>query len=210
MKKKKRKMTSLIIACAVLIVALCALVLVKKKANDYNDAQSAASTKETLFGELTVDQIESISYTASGAEELTFTRSEGTSSTVEAASDSNASDAADTTAWTCDQHPETTLDSTKVGALASSLTGVSITQEMDGVTDLSQYGLDAPAVTGSFTTTDGKTTSFTIGSTNSAASVVYVCLNDDDSTVYAVSTSLITNLTKGLADYEPDSSTTAS
>lgn len=210
MKKKKSRLTSLILALAVLVLALAVFLIVQKRATAYNDAQSAASEKDTLF-DVSVDQIEKVSYTSSGSEELSFTRN--TESTEEISGDvasDSSSAASETTVWTCDQHPDAVLDSTKVGALASSLTGVSITQEMDGVTDLGQYGLDKPAVTGSFTTRDGKTTAFAIGSTNSAASVVYVYLNDDKATVYAVSTGLTSYMNQTIDKYLPDSSAAAS
>ena len=215
MKKKKNKLTSLIIACAVLVAVLVVFLVVQNRAKAYNDAQSAASTDATLFDGLTVDKIKSISYTVSGSEELTCTRvdeadASSSSSTSEAASEATSdSTSTDATTWVCDQYPAETLDSTKVGALASSITGVTVTQQIDSVTDLSQYGLDEPSITGSYTDTDGKTTSFTIGNTNTAASVVYLYLGDDTSTVYAVSTSISDYLTKGISDYLPDSSSTA-
>ncbi len=184
MKSAKKKLTVLGI-CAVVLVLLCAvLVIVRRKASDYEDAQSAESS-QTVF-DITADKINAISYTTSDGTELKFTRNKDKK-------------------WT--DESGTALDQTKVGTLASSFTGVKLTSKISDVKDLSEYGLDKPTYTCSFTDSDGKTTKFYIGSTNDSANVVYLYIDGDTSTVYAVSTGITSEISSKTSydDYKPDS-----
>lgn len=185
MKKNKKKMGILIGLVAALLVLVGALQIVKSKANAYEDAQSTA--EKTVF-DVTVSKIKSVSFQPSGSTKLSFTKNKKKK-------------------WVSDQEPDTTLDQTKVGELASGFTGVTLTKKIRNVTDLSQYGLDKPTYTCSFTTTDGKTTIFVIGSTNETAGVAYLMKSDDRTTVYAVSTSITSELTgkTKVSDFAPDS-----
>lgn len=189
MKKNKKKLGILIGLVAALLVLVGVLQIVKSKANDYEDAQSTAT--KTVF-DVKADKIKAVSFQPNGGTKLSFTKN--------------------SKKWVSDQEPNTTVDQTKVGELASGFTGVTLTKTIKNVTDLSQYGLDKPTYTCSFTTTDGKTTNFVIGSTNDTASVTYLMKSDDKSTVYAVSTSITSELTgkTKVSDFAPDSTSTTS
>lgn len=184
-KTQKKKLTTLGI-CAAALAALCIVfVVVKQRADAYEEKESEDST-ETVF-DITADQIDEITYTTADGTELQFTKDD----------DGN---------WT-DKSDGTVLDQTKVGTLASSFTGVSLTQKITDVSDLSEYGLDSPVYTCSFTDSDGTTTKFYLGNTNDTASVIYLYIDGDPSTVYAVSTGITSQIESktSMDDYLPDS-----
>ncbi len=202
-------MTGLIIGAAVLVVLVVVLLVVQKQAKKYEDAQDA---KDSLITE-TSDEISRISYTAKGAQTVNISRStkevEVTASDTSSADESGiVTSAGDTSStatkteniWVDDDDASASLDTSKCDTLASSLTGVSITQTLKHVTDLSLYGLDSPSYTVNLTFKDGSTQTITIGNTNDAASAVYCYLGDDTSTVYAVSTSLTSDLGDTISD----------
>lgn len=190
MKKNKKKLGILIGLAAALLVLVGVWQIVKSRASAYEDSQSTAA--KTVF-DVTVSKIKAVSFQPSGGTKLSFTRNGKKK-------------------WVSDQEPDTTVDQTKVGELASGFTGVTLTKTIKNVTDLSQYGLDKPTYTCSFTTTDGKTTDFVIGSTNDTAGVAYLLKSDDKTTVYAVSTSITSELTgkTKVSDFAPDSTSTTS
>ena len=212
-------MTGLIIGAAVLVVLVVVLLVVQKQAKKYEDAQDA---KDSLITQ-TSDEISKISYTASGAATVNISRqakevevtTSDTSSADESGIVTSASDTSSTTTktediWVDDDDASVNLDTSKCNTLASSLTGVSITQTLKDVTDLSEYGLDSPSYTVNLTFKDGSTQTITIGSTNDAASAVYCYLGDDTSTVYAVSTSLTTDLGDTISDLTASSTSSSS
>lgn len=181
---KKRRITVLGICAAVLVLLCVVLAVVKKQASDYEEKESEESS-QTVF-DITADQIDDITYTASGGSELHFKRN-------------------DDGKWT--DESGTLLDQTKVGTLASSFTGVKLTKKMTDVSDLSEYGLDQPSYTCSFTDKDGKTTTFYLGNTNDSASVIYLSIDGDADTVYAVSTGITSEISSmtSMDDYQADS-----
>ena len=81
---------------------------------------------------------------------------------------------------------------------------------MENVRDPAQYGLDKPSYTVQLTDTDGKKTMIAVGSVNDTTNDVYVYLNDDASTVYAVSTGLLTDLDYDLSYFKETSDSGAS
>lgn len=162
---------------------------------------------------ITVTASESVesgaSSTASGTERAmevpdsgTASAVSGSESTEESLSASSSAESGTTTemAWVDPSDPDRDLDETTCGTLASSLTGVSITQTLTDVDNLSEYGLDNPSYVVEITFTDGSTKKITIGDTNSVSGTVYCYLDDDTATVYAVSTSITTNLNQTIDD----------
>lgn len=188
-KANKRKITTLIVSAAVLILLCVVLIVVRNRASAYEEAESAKSN-QTVF-DITADQMTEITYTVSGGTELDFKKN-------------------DDKKWT-DASDGTVLDQTKVGTLASSFTGVKLTETISDVEDLSEYGLDQPSYTCSFTDKDGKTTKFYLGNTNDSANVIYLYIDGDTSTVYAVSTGITSEMANysSMDDYLPDSSASA-
>ena len=185
--KKRNRRARLLAGAAVLLVLVAVLVVAQKKSADYEASESSGSG--TLM-DLTADRIKSIAYTKTGSDEVAFTRSEGQ--------------------WSADGDAAFPVDQTKANTLASTMTGVSVTKKMENVRDPAQYGLDKPSYTVQLTDTDGKKTMIAVGSVNDTTNDVYVYLNDDSSTVYAVSTGLLTDLDYDLSYFKETSDSGAS
>ena len=181
MRRKRQKV--LIIGGLLLLAVLAAvLIFVKQKAKELEESESR---KDTLLA-LTADQIIAVEYTSpNGA--VSLIRDEGQ--------------------WHFLPDRETEADQTKAGELAASLTGVRLYQTMNGVSDLSQYGLETPRAEVRITDKEGAVTSIAVGDENETTSTVYCTLNDDPGTVYAASVSLTTNLFSPKEEYvlKPDS-----
>ena len=178
----KKKMKRLAIAAAVVVLLTCALLIVRKKSAEYEEAQTVQ--KEMII-DLTADQIKSIRYTTELGETLEFVKVEGQ--------------------WTSTTNPDVKLDQTKVGTLASSVTGCGIAHTIENAGALEQYGLAEPLMTLSVTDMDGNETALDIGITNEQTLDVYCLRGGDQSTVYAVSTGLTVDLAWTIEDYIDDS-----
>ena len=98
----------------------------------------------------------------------------------------------DETAFSVNQ---TTLDSA-----ASALEKVEADRVLENVDDLTEYGLDSPSNSVTVTTDDG-TTKFNIGDENTSTNQYYIVKDDEDSTVYVVSSSTVTPFMNSLYDY---------
>lgn len=72
---------------------------------------------------------------------------------------------------------------------------------LDDVSDLSEYGLDAPVNTIVFKTKEGEETSIKIGTENESVSQYYVKKNEDDKKVYLVASASIEPFMNSLYDY---------
>ena len=90
---------------------------------------------------------------------------------------------------------QTTLDSA-----ASALEKVEADRVLENVDDLTEYGLDSPSNSVTVTTDDG-TTKFNIGDENTSTNQYYIAKDDEDSTVYVVSSSIVTPFMNSLYDY---------
>ena len=90
---------------------------------------------------------------------------------------------------------QTTLDSA-----ASALEKVEADRVLENVDDLTEYGLDSPSNSVTVTTDDG-TTKFNIGDENTSTNQYYIVKDDEDSTVYVVSSSTVTPFMNSLYDY---------
>ena len=71
---------------------------------------------------------------------------------------------------------------------------------LENVDDLTEYGLDSPSNSVTVTTDDG-TTKFNIGDENTSTNQYYIAKDDEDSTVYVVSSSTVTPFMNSLYDY---------
>ena len=90
---------------------------------------------------------------------------------------------------------QTTLDSA-----ASALEKVEADRVLENVDDLTEYGLDSPSNSVTVTTDDGST-KFNIGDENTSTNQYYIAKDDEDSTVYVVSSSIVTPFMNSLYDY---------
>ena len=93
------------------------------------------------------------------------------------------------------------MDQEAANLLASGMTGVSVYQVIPDVTDLSRYGLDAPAYRISVTDRDGSTTTVLIGDNNETAGSVYAVYEGETGTVYSVQPSIKAAVEKKLSDF---------
>ena len=163
--KKKQRIISLIAAAGVLALLCLCLFLMRKR-----NRQESQALKEMIIP-FTVDQMKMISV-KSGSSYAAFEKDAGI--------------------WKCISDPELHPDQTKVGVLAASVTGVSVTRALDSPGDLSDYGLDDPEKTLTVRKIgEDEEVVLKIGDINDTTMDVY-CLKDG--TVYAVSTALLSCL----------------
>ena len=181
-RNRKRKAVTLLIGVMVLAALSGVLFAVRRMAA----RQEAKETEgRALVIEETADQIMAIRCTPSGGREVAFERREGL--------------------WVSTSDPEIKPDQTKVGILASSVTGVAVTQTIADAENLAQYGLETPRAVVVVATADGKVTELAIGDTNEATMDVYCYKNGDTSTVYAVSAGITGSLDHTIDDYLEES-----
>ena len=169
----KKKIIMLVVAVFVLAALILAYYSVKLGRADETE------TKETLL-ELTADKIQAISWTPKDGEKLSFHRIDGQ--------------------WSYDGDRELELDQTAMNTVCSGLTGVTVYQKLENVTDLAQYGLDEPEYVLEVTDTEGNTTEVALGDENDAVSSLYVYKDGDTKTVYSVMATLKTAIAKELEE----------
>ncbi len=176
-----KKIKRLLIALCVLAAALIVFAVVQSRSSGADTAEE--EERESLIGMEAMDMTE-ISITVTGGDTDTYVRESGEAE------------------WTYAFDESIAIDSADVDEIAAGAAGVVIYQEMDNVTDLAQYGLDEDNVTvyADFTDTEGNTVSVTVGAQNASTGNVYVYINDDTATVYAVSSSVQTYLGRTLED----------
>ncbi len=144
---------------------------------------------DTLF-DLTAEKISRIAWKTADGKEYAFARKDST--------------------WTYEFDDAFAVNQDAVNLLSSGMTGVSVYQTMEKVTDLAQYGLDTPAYTVSVTDRDGKTVTALIGNNNETAGSVYAMYENDPATVLSVQPSIKSALGKTLGDFEQVSDSSVS
>ena len=92
------------------------------------------------------------------------------------------------------------VNQTTLNSAASALEKVEADRVLENVDDLTEYGLDSPSNSVTVTTDDG-TTKFNIGDENTSTNQYYIAKDDEDSTVYVVSSSTVTPFMNSLYDY---------
>ena len=92
------------------------------------------------------------------------------------------------------------VNQTMLDSAASALEKVEADRVLENVDDLTEYGLDSPSNSVTVTTDDG-TTKFNIGDENTSTNQYYIAKDDEDSTVYVVSSSTVTPFMNSLYDY---------
>lgn len=138
------------------------------------------SRKRELLIDLTADKIAGISWTDENGETLSFQREDGN--------------------WICKSDPSVELDQTEMNTLCAGMTGIAVFRTMEDVEDLSQYGLDIPAVTITVTDISGNEITVALGNNNDSAGVIYAVREGDRGCVYAVTPSIRTAVQKKLGD----------
>ena len=180
----KKKGLPLIIALVCLFVLCAGYVCLIK----YNDKQEKADSADTITVlNLKADDVSKIAYEIDG-EKVSFTK--------------------DADKWTLDSDAAFEADADKVTSLISSITSMTATRKIEDVSDLSEYGLDAPGQTVTLTDADGNETTICWGSNNTTTGDDYVYCTNDDKVVYTVASSVQSSLSSSVEDYRATEETT--
>lgn len=176
----KKQQKQLIILLAVLVVLTAGFFALKY----YNKVQSEKAEEPT--GDVVFDIEESdivkVTYDYSG--------------------ETNSFERVDDTWYYVDDH-SLDINQYSINNMTSKWAGLRAEQTIENVTDMSQYGLDADARTVCFETA-GESYIFLIGDSNAVTDVYYVC-KMNDTTVYAVSSSMIAVFNNTLDDVVKES-----
>ena len=167
-----KKVRNLLLCAALLLTAVGICFALTR-------GQKHSGKKEMLI-DLTADKVAGIGWTDADGENLTFQREDGK--------------------WICKTDPSVMLDQTEMNTLCAGLTGIAVFQTMEDVKDLTQYGLDPPAVTITVTDLSGNVITAALGNSNDSAGVVYAVRDGDEGRVYAVTPSIRTAVQKKLGD----------
>lgn len=163
---KKKKQNKALIAGVGVLAALVAVEVGLNYAN--NKAENADET----------EGVNPLSVSSEDVTEVTVTNKYGTFSLIK--SDD---------AWSNRDDADFPLDEDAWTDKLSGLDDLTVSRTLENTEDLSEYGLDEPAVTLTLTTEDGETT-VCIGDQNSSTSDYYIYVGDDSSTVYTVGSTL--------------------
>ncbi len=158
----KNRKKALIIAIICLAAAAVLYLLVVKLSQKSEEADS--SDDALVISSVDSDQITAISYEKDG-KSLSFMKEDGT--------------------WYDAEDKSFPVDQDSLTTMTNALGAVSATRKLDSPEDLSEYGLDSPALTVRYTASDGKEAEFTVGDTNDAAGGAYLKISGDDA-VYLV------------------------
>ena len=114
----------------------------------------------------------------------------------------------DANKWTLDSDAAFEADADKATSLISSITSMTATRKIEDVSDLSEYGLDAPGQTVTLTDADGNEITICWGSNNATTGDDYVYCTNDDKVVYTVASSVLSSLSSSVEDYRATEETT--
>lgn len=162
MRKQKVQMVVLVAALTLLIGGYFLLQQYNKKQAEKEEAN------KIQVAEIDADAIEAFSYQLDG-ETLSFTKT-----------DDN---------WSYDQNTELHMDNDRITSMLANVTKVEADEEIDDVTDLSEYGLEEPANVIIVTTAD-QTYTFTVGDHNATANCYYFMTDQQPDVVYTMTSGL--------------------
>ncbi len=144
-------------------------------------AEKAEAEKDTVY-----------SYDTADITELTFSNASGEVKLTKADD-----------AWSCETQTDTAIDADKVSTLLDMVCELEIKKDLGKVDSLSDYGLETPSATITFTAAD-QTVSVAVGDFNDTSDSQYVYIDGDNEHVYAVSKNLGEFGTKTIADVTED------
>lgn len=177
MKKQRNQLIFLVVALAILAAGFFAL----KYYNKQQDENAKEAVSDVVF-DVGAEDILKITYEYSG-ETNCFEKVDGT--------------------WYYAKDHSLDINQYNINSMAEKCAGLAATQTIEDVTDMSQYGLDTDARTIRFETAEESYT-FKIGDNNTITDIYYIC-EPEDSTVYAVSSSIVTVFNYTLDDVVKDS-----
>ena len=156
----RKQKVQMVVLVAVLTLLIGGYFLLQQ----YNKKQAEKEEENKIqVAEIDADAIEAFSYQLDG-ETLSFTKT-----------DDN---------WSYDQNTELHMDNDRITSMLANVTKV----EAD-VTDLSEYGLDAPSNVITVTTAD-QTYTFTVGDHNATANCYYFMTDQQPDVVYTMTSGL--------------------
>lgn len=162
MKKQKVQMIILLAVLVLLIGGYFFLQSYNKKQAEKEDADKIE------VAQIDADAIQAFSYQLDG-ETLSFTKTDGN--------------------WSYDQNTELHMDNDRITSMLANVTKVEADEEIDHVTDLSEYGLDEPTNVITVTTAD-QTYTFTVGDHNATANCYYFMIDQQPDVVYTMTSGL--------------------
>ena len=170
-----------------LCLAVGALILVIILYLVVSEWQERKENRETsLENETAVEEsIELLSIDSSTINKISFTNKEFSG---------NFTYSVETDLWTSAEHPEWTLDATKIDAILTAISSISATRELSEPDDLSSYDLNEPQLKVSLEATDEEETitySFMIGS-EAPGEGSYYFMEDGGDKVYVVDSTIFT------------------
>ncbi|MCC8137803.1 MAG: DUF4340 domain-containing protein [Clostridiales bacterium] len=177
---KKNKSLKLI-AGVIVIILLCGVYYGLTVYNEKTEqAEEEAAAGDTIL-EVDTSAITSVSYTIDG-EQVSFSlQDDGT--------------------WQKDDDGTFPVDASALLAPLDEAASLKSVRTLTEVEDTSEYGFDDPQNTITFTDEDGTETMITIGDNNASTGNDYLILNEDETTVYTVSTDLSSAFSDDLYDY---------
>ena len=103
--------------------------------------------------------------------------------------------------WKLDGEEHFTGDEDAFSTLLGHFAPLRANRTLDGIEDISEFGLDEPVNTFTLTGTDGSSTVLLIGDNNEGTGDDYALKADDENTVYTISTALRDSIGEDLIDY---------
>lgn len=175
----KRKTTTLLLG----ITAIAALGIAYWQLCSYNEKEEEAALEDAMGEEiLNVDtnSLTQVSFSINGQEE-TFSKKEE--------------------AWILERDETFPVDADQILLPAEQLSPLQAVRILENPGELSEYGLDEPQNELTLTDEEGTMTTVTIGDTNSSTGNAYVMLDQDDSLIYTIETTILSYFSDDLYDY---------
>lgn len=167
-----------LIAGIVLLVVLCVVYFVLHNHNANSSEEDSTDTATTAF-ETDTDKLIELTVTTEG-QSYTFTKSDDK--------------------WSYSADASFPLDQSSFEELAGKLKSISSDRELKDAEDVSEYGLDAPAVQVSIKNSEDETHTLEFGAVNDMTSNCYMTIDNDTSKIYMVDSDLETAFNFNLND----------
>ncbi len=176
-KNKSFKLIAGVVVIAVLGGVYYGLTVYNEKTEE---AEEEAAAGETIL-EVDTSTLTAVTYTIDG-EQVSFSlQDDGT--------------------WQKDDDETFPVDSSALLAPLDEASSLKSVRTLTEIEDISEYGFDEPQNTITLTDEDGIETVITIGDNNASTGNDYLMLNEDESTIYTVSTDLSSAFSDDLYDY---------
>lgn len=172
MKKQRTQLIALLVVVVLLFLGIKGVGYLKER-----QEAEAQKTENILILQLEEERLTELSYSYKGTE-YSFVKQEDD--------------------WYATKDASLTLNQYMILAMAEKLTPLTALEQIDGVTDLSQYGLSDPARYVKCVA-DGMTYEILIGDYNDLTGQYYICLAGED-TVYTIAEAFVLAFNKTLED----------